>query len=313
MQKSSKIIDKNPLVSVVICAYNGEHFIEEQLETVCLQSYTNLEIIIADDCSTDSTRSVIERFAAKDKRIRLFSNEKNKGYNQNFNYAVGLASGEIIAFCDQDDIWEERKIEILLQAWPEKAALIYADSVRFLGKLNKSNCKKNSIYRRFEGTDPRKLSIYNTVSGHALMIKKELLEWSGFFPQHVFYDWRLAVIAAVNGGVAYVDQILVYQRIHQNNVSFGDNTSAGFNNKHEAFHDLVSRHLSVFLSTPNMSDDDQLFFKKLAHLWGNTTQKKSRIKLFLFLMKYRKIIFWYKRKKIDFFSHLKHSFLLSYH
>lgn len=312
MQRQAKIIDKNPLVSVVICTYNGEQFIKEQLETVCLQSYSNLEIIIVDDHSTDNTLTILKKAAEKDSRIKLFVNEKNIGYNYNFNKAVGLSSGEIIAFCDQDDIWETQKIEVLLNAWPEEAGLIYSNSIRFQGKLDKSQCKKNKIYRRFEGKDPRKIALFNTINGHAMLVKRALVNLSMPFPENVFYDWRMAVIAAANGGVAYVDQILVYQRVHEKNASFGQSAQAGFKNEREAFQDEISRHIKVFIDTPNLNKKDRQFFQKLTHYWGTKENKKNSFRLFIFLLKYRKLIFWYKKRTIGLFSHIKHSFLISY-
>jgi glycosyltransferase involved in cell wall biosynthesis len=312
MQNQSKIIDNKPLVSVVICTFNGELYIEEQLTTVCEQSYTNLEIIIVDDCSTDNTLTILKKASEKDSRIQLFVNENNIGYNKNFNKAVGLSSGEIIAFCDQDDIWETKKIEILLNAWPEEAVLIYSNSIRFHGKLDKSKCKKNNLYRRFEGKDPRKIALFNTINGHAMLVKRELVNLSMPFPENVFYDWRIAVIAAVNGGVAYVDEILVYQRVHEQNASFGQHTQEGYKNEREAFQNKIARHNKVFIETPNLNKKDRQFFEKLTDYWGSRDKKKSSIRLFFFMIKYRKPLFWYKKRTIGLFSHIKHSFLISF-
>jgi glycosyltransferase involved in cell wall biosynthesis len=305
-------IQNNPLVSIVLCTYNGAMFIEEQLKTVCSQTYNNLEIIIADDCSKDNTFLILEKLAKEDSRIRLIRNEFNLGYNMNFNNAVHLTTGSFIAFCDQDDLWEERKIETLLNAWPEKANLIYSDSVRFEGKLDKANCKKNLLSKRFYGDDPRKLAIFNTVSGHALMIKKSFLEVVLPFHKHIFYDWYMAVIAASNGGVAYVDEILVYQRAHNNNASFGEQIQKEFKNKKEAMHNLVSKHLLAFMNAPSITSQEKDFFITLSDLFGTSLQTRKKTRLFLFLMKNRETIFWYKKRKIGFFSHLKHSFIISF-
>src|SRR5690349_6792955 len=99
-----------PLVSVVLCTYNGEKYIAEQLDSVCSQTYRNLEIIVCDDASADNTLSLLNSYAAKDHRIKLFRNEKNIGYNKNFEKAIGLAGADWIAISDQDDLWELTKI-----------------------------------------------------------------------------------------------------------------------------------------------------------------------------------------------------------
>jgi hypothetical protein len=96
-----------------------------------------------------------------------------------------------------------------------------------------------------------------------MLVKRELVNLSMPFPENVFYDWRIAVIAAVNGGVAYVDEILVYQRVHEQNASFGQHTQAGYQNERQAFQNEVARHSKVFIETPNLNKKDKQFFEKL--------------------------------------------------
>src|ERR1700749_3753483 len=100
-----------PLVSVVLCTYNGDKYLEAQLQSVLTQTYSSLEIIICDDGSTDSTQQLISSYALKDARIRYFFNEKNTGVNKNFEQGFLKAAGEFIAFADQDDIWKPEKIQ----------------------------------------------------------------------------------------------------------------------------------------------------------------------------------------------------------
>src|SRR4051812_38033424 len=102
---------KLPLISIALCTYNGERFVESQLLSLIKQTYLNLEIIIVDDCSTDNTLNIIAGYAAKDNRIKYWKNDLNLGFNQNFQKALSLTSGEFIAISDQDDIWHETKIE----------------------------------------------------------------------------------------------------------------------------------------------------------------------------------------------------------
>src|ERR1700761_5678732 len=95
----------NSLVSIALCTYNGEQFIDSQLDSILAQSYPNIEIIAVDDCSTDATWEVLQDYAQKDKRVRACRNEHNLGHTLNFQKAIALATGEYIALCDQDDIW----------------------------------------------------------------------------------------------------------------------------------------------------------------------------------------------------------------
>lgn len=93
---------ENPLVSVIISTYNEEKYILESLESILSQSYTNLEIIIVDDASTDNTVNLIRE--KKSSKIQLYVNESNKKLAHNLNFAMGIAKGKYIARMDADDI-----------------------------------------------------------------------------------------------------------------------------------------------------------------------------------------------------------------
>lgn len=90
-------------------SYNTASFIKESIESVIGQTYTNWELIIVDDCSTDNTEVVVSEF--KDKRIKFFKNSKNEGAAFSRNFAIKNASGKWIAFLDSDDIWKNTKLE----------------------------------------------------------------------------------------------------------------------------------------------------------------------------------------------------------
>lgn len=116
--------DQRPLVSVLTSVYNGESFIEDTLRSIMQQSYQNLEIIVADDGSSDNSRAVIERLAQCDKRIHpLFLNENSNVCNA-INMTYKLARGKYIALIGHDDIWAADKIEkqvSFMEMYPEYA------------------------------------------------------------------------------------------------------------------------------------------------------------------------------------------------
>lgn len=101
----------NDLVSILIPTYNTEKFIRATLQSVQNQSYSNWEIILVDDASTDQTVSIIEEFAQNDNRIKLFKLEKNSGNGFARNIALEKASGKYIAYLDADDLWFPEKLE----------------------------------------------------------------------------------------------------------------------------------------------------------------------------------------------------------
>jgi glycosyltransferase involved in cell wall biosynthesis len=93
----------NETVSVVLCSYNGEKYIKEQIDSILNQTYPIYELIIQDDCSTNQTINIINSYQPNSK-IKLFCNEKRLNANYNFSSALSKATGDFIAISDQDDI-----------------------------------------------------------------------------------------------------------------------------------------------------------------------------------------------------------------
>jgi glycosyltransferase involved in cell wall biosynthesis len=299
-------------VSIVMCTYNGEPFVARQLQTICGQTYTNLEIIVVDDCSTDNTWQQINEFARRDSRIKAYRNTVNLGIAKNFERACNLASADFIAFSDQDDLWHPEKIERLMQFWPDDVQLVYCDSQRFHGNIDHLSGVPRRGYRRFEGQDIRKLAIFNTISGHSLILKKELLE--KIFPtaDTVYYDWKAAIVAACSGGVAYLPETLTFQRVHNHNASVDSELDISSTENIARFRSMVANHSKEFEKVSGLSSTDAAFLHKLGKLMEETASNTVfSWRLFLFLFSNQKWLFWQKKKKTAFFSRLKLCFRLS--
>jgi hypothetical protein len=120
-----------PRFSVAMCTYNGARFVAEQLESVAAQTLAPDELVVCDDRSTDATARVVEEFAARAPfPVRLFVNERNLGSTANFGRAVALAGGDLVALCDQDDVWRPEKLERMaarFEARPE-VGLVFTDA-----------------------------------------------------------------------------------------------------------------------------------------------------------------------------------------
>lgn len=99
------------LVSIVMPSYNCSAYIIETVHTVIAQTYNNWELIIVDDCSTDDTIQIIEKFVQMDRRIRYIELEKNSGAAIARNTGIAASKGEYIAFLDSDDLWMEDKLQ----------------------------------------------------------------------------------------------------------------------------------------------------------------------------------------------------------
>lgn len=100
-----------PLVSIITPVYNAQEYLEETILSVLQQTYSNWELLLIDDCSTDKSYEIIKKYQNQDKRIRYLKNEKNSGPAVTRNRGIESSNGEYIAFLDSDDLWYQDKLE----------------------------------------------------------------------------------------------------------------------------------------------------------------------------------------------------------
>lgn len=291
----------NKVVSVIMCTYNGALYVKEQIDSIIEQTYKSLEIIIADDASTDETWPLLNSLAAKDNRIKLFRNEKNVGFNVNFSQACEKASGEFIAIADQDDIWEPNKIEILVDAINENPdiMLVHCISARFEEK-GKPHLRSLRLLNYFNGNDVRYFMLSNYVSGHNMLFRKELLQASLPFPPNMYYDWWLVVYACVIGKVKAVEKVLVWHRMHQQNA-----TGAAKPKVH--FYKQVQVVLSSIIAIPKLNPAYKTFAQELYQQYQVFPKKSFSFPLFWFLFTNAPHLLAYKKRTFPWISYLKYS------
>jgi glycosyltransferase involved in cell wall biosynthesis len=114
-----------------MCTYNGAQYLEEQLASLVSQSRMPDELIVCDDCSTDVTRSVLTNFAATSPvKIKVKTNSTRLGSTRNFEQAISLCDGDIIALCDQDDVWLPDKLRLMEECFrlDPQVALVFSDA-----------------------------------------------------------------------------------------------------------------------------------------------------------------------------------------
>ena len=99
------------LVSIITPSYNSADFIAETIESILSQTYSNWELLITDDCSTDNTYDIVSKYIQNDNRIKFFQLEKNSGAGVARNNSIKEAKGRFLAFCDSDDCWYSEKLE----------------------------------------------------------------------------------------------------------------------------------------------------------------------------------------------------------
>lgn len=201
-------------VSVAVCVHQGERYLREQLDSLLAQTGIDLEIVILDDASSDTSAALLQEYAVRDARVRYFLNTRNLGPLRSFERAMSLTRGDFIAACDQDDIWQPHKLERLLDAIGD-ADLAYCDSALIDGEGRATGQRLSDVKHMLAGRDPLPFLFANSVSGHAALVRRQLFEAARAFPPGVYHDWWLALCAADRNGVVYVDEPLVSFRRHE--------------------------------------------------------------------------------------------------
>lgn len=216
-------------VSVAMTTYNGEKYIFKQLLSIYEQTKKTSEVIICDDGSTDNTVNIIKKFIKErglGEKWKIIINPSNKGYVKNFIDCANMSTGEIIFFCDQDDIWKPEKIEIMLQEF-KKNKTIQALTCNY--EWIDSNGKKlNFFIHKMKCLNSKlcKISFEEHIkscncTGMTLAIKR--ISFNRIFPEILEYklpfDTSIGGLTSINGGFYTLNKVLVLRRLHINNTS----------------------------------------------------------------------------------------------
>ncbi|NLY04319.1 MAG: glycosyltransferase family 2 protein [Campylobacter sp.] len=125
------------LVSIIMPSYDSEKFIAKSINSALSQTYSNLELIIVDDCSFDNSNDIIEQYAKQDSRVKLIKLDQNSGPAVARNKAIESANGDYIAFLDSDDLWDKDKIEKQLKFMQDNDLAFTYSSYRLIDEDDK--------------------------------------------------------------------------------------------------------------------------------------------------------------------------------
>ena len=204
---------KNPTVSVVMATYNGQKYIQEQLDSILSQSYPIQEIVIQDDGSTDETISILKTYAKKYPSIHIYQNQKNLGFNLNFITAFQRVSTDLVCISDQDDIWFSDKIEKQVAAISDKYAACCTDHYR--DEIYSNNCH----FRRNPQNTFESQIFTSHIPGHCLMIRTSFLKSIDNWDKHIPYDWWTVINAHFHGGLVKAPYPLNWYRPYAESVA----------------------------------------------------------------------------------------------
>ena len=274
------MINGIPLVSVAMATYNGEKYIATQLKTIVNQTYSNIEIVITDDASSDNTVQLIKDFQQKYNFIKLFVNTVNDGVTKTFENSFKNAAGDFIAISDQDDIWELNKIETLLSQLENEDA-IYSNSLlvdkdgQSLNKDFKSLMVLKSYY------DGSPFLIGNCVPGHTILMKADFVKNILPIPAEIMFDRWISFCAAGNNGIKYVDMLLVHYRQHESNaIGVGKSKNKKTRKTKKEKFDIKLAELKVMNKAPISNPATKLVLHQMLQLFTHKLSLKRSLFFF---------------------------------
>ncbi len=249
-----------------MAAYNGEKYLREQVDSILCQTYQDFELIICDDCSTDSTPLILKEFARTDPRIKCYFNESNLGFKKNFEKAINFCAGDYIALSDQDDIWTNDHLELLLDNINDFDFVFSKSSF-----IDESGKKTGNTYPFYRETYMKKVKnlkrldlfylilVRNHVQGCTVLFKKELLLFFLPIPDALkYHDWWFALVSSFFFKMQYLNQITVYYRTHDNNASDDEKDLARQQKRSNYYHsryNLIRSFYECFKTKMNNNEE----------------------------------------------------------
>ena len=211
-----KTITKNmPIISIVLPVFNGETYLSESIESIISQSFNDWELIIVDDCSTDSTPQIISRYKAADKRIRFIRNEENKRLPESLNIGFRNAYGEYYTWTSDDNIFEvEALSEMKNFLDSHKDAPMVVANMACIDAIGE-RINDRGIFRN------EKMALNNYV-GACFLYRADVAKRVGEYNNNLFliedYDYWLRIIELF-GPLSHLDKYLYRYRVHKNSLT----------------------------------------------------------------------------------------------
>jgi len=256
-------------ISVVLCTYNGEKFLQKQIDSILNQTTKIDEIIVCDDCSTDNTLIILEEYKKNNPDIfQIHQNEINLKSNKNFEKAITLCNGDYIFLSDQDDIWRNDKVEKTLSFFSQNkdAEGVFSNAVLIDEKENiilENISLWNSVsFYESEMNKPIDLfnfllTINNFLTGATLCIKKEVKNFCLPFctSDYIWHDEWLALVMTKRKTLYYTTDELLFYRLHNSQqLGVGDLNKFNEDNK-----ELINEKKNIINSQKPESYKDYKF------------------------------------------------------
>ncbi len=238
-----------PLVSIIIPCYNNEEYIEECCESCINQSYKNIEIILVDDGSTDTSRALMDKIAEEFQNVSVIS-QANQGPSAARNRGFEISQGKYVVFVDADDKIHKEYIEECINTYLQfpNLNIVYSEAEYFDKKHDKWNLESFEVKRL----------LYNNCIPVFPMIPADTFKNAGMFDKnlHYFEDWELWIrIMNLYGGLYRINKVMYYYRKRKSKDSITDKASNSekqlshlyIYNKHAALYQQHGLHIDMLL------------------------------------------------------------------
>jgi glycosyltransferase involved in cell wall biosynthesis len=228
-------------IAVVLATYNGARFIREQIESLLNQSRAPDRIIISDDGSTDGTLEIIDHYARTNPNLfKIIKKGANLGFRDNFLQAALHAESDYIAFCDQDDIWDKRKLEICSKYFQDPSVALIVHSAKLVDKDGNELGDFSQGIKATKISPPLTYDPWSTFWGFSILFRRDLLKifpleerfLDYISPQHLIaHDRWVTFLGQVVGSTVEIRENLVSYRQHDRNIYGNRKSLTSFSKK----------------------------------------------------------------------------------
>ena len=284
-------------ISVALCTYNGERFLQQQLDSIARQTQPPDELIVCDDGSMDATLEILKRFAAPFP-AHVNPNPARLGVTKNFERAISLCGGDMIALADQDDVWQPEKLARLhnaLKAMPQVGAVFSdADLIDGAGQPLDATLWRSIHFSPREqqainhGDALAVLLKHRVVTGAALAFRADLREKILPIPESWVHDGWIAFVAALFADLRAIPEPLILYRQHERNfigaaatttAQIGESLGRGrdsYTRNAQQYAELKER-IKSWNDVPDQARILRLLDAKIAHIRARADLPRGRV------------------------------------
>lgn len=253
-------------ITIVLPTYNGEEHIRKSIDSILEQTYTNWELIVVNDCSTDGTAKIVEEYTLKDNRIRLVNNSTNQRLPRALNIGFEKATGDYYTWTSDDNAYHRDALEIMageLKTHPH-IDFVYSN-------FNVIDLTDGKIIGVEKKKEPQELRFANTV-GACFLYKKELAAKIGKYDPDFFLaeDYEYWIRAYLNGKLMHIDKILYDYGMHGQSLTSTRQKDIG-----KATYHVKNRYFTDLLNKCENQEEINRFFDEMLRLLSDKSEMKK--------------------------------------